>query len=101
MTKPDVLIVGGGIIGAACALELSQRGAKVTLIDKAEIGSGCSQNNAGWVTPCFAMPLPMPGMLKTAFRWLLNADSPLYIQPRCSWTLIRWLLRFLRSMNTP
>ncbi|MCC7086186.1 MAG: FAD-dependent oxidoreductase [Pirellulales bacterium] len=99
MSRPDVLIVGGGIIGAACALDLAQCGARVTLLDKGEMGSGCSYGNAGWITPCFAMPLPMPGMLKTAFRWLLDADSPLYIQPRISWTLFRWLLRFLRSMK--
>jgi glycine/D-amino acid oxidase-like deaminating enzyme len=29
---PDVLIIGGGVIGAACASELARRGAEVTLV---------------------------------------------------------------------
>lgn len=99
--KTDVLIIGGGIIGMTCAYELSQRGAQVTVIDKGEIGHGCSYGNAGWVTPCFAMPLPMPGMLLKAMGWLLDPESPLYIKPSASPLLISWLLRFLRSMNEP
>jgi len=99
--KTDVLIIGGGIIGVSCAYELSTQGVNVTLIDKGEIGFGCSYGNAGWVTPCFAMPLPMPGMLLKSIGWLMDPDSPLYIQPRLSPTLCSWLFRFLRSMNKP
>ncbi len=95
----DVLVIGGGIIGAACAHELAERGKSVVLIDRGEIGHGCSYGNAGWVTPCFAMPLPMPGMLLKSIGWLLDPASPLYIQPRPSWGLICWLTRFLFSMN--
>lgn len=61
--RADVLIVGGGIIGICCAWELAQRGLSVMVIDKRDIGHGCSYGNAGWLTPCFALPLPMPGML--------------------------------------
>jgi glycine/D-amino acid oxidase-like deaminating enzyme len=32
---PDVVIVGGGIIGAACAFELAERGATVTFLERA------------------------------------------------------------------
>lgn len=97
--KDDILIIGGGIIGITCAYELSQRGARVTVIDKGEIGFGCSYGNAGWVTPCFAMPLPMPGMLLKSIGWLMDPESPLYIQPSLNPDLFKWLLRFLRSMN--
>ncbi|MGZ3786303.1 MAG: NAD(P)/FAD-dependent oxidoreductase [Bdellovibrio sp.] len=100
-TKNDILIIGGGIIGTACAYELSQRGAKVTLIDKGDIGYGCSYGNAGWVTPCFAMPLPMPGMLLKSIGWLMDPGSPLYIKPSMDPVLFKWLFRFLRSMNQP
>src|SRR5689334_10027022 len=95
----EVLIVGGGIIGIACACELSRRGARVTLIDKGAVGHGCSYGNAGWLTPCFAMPLPMPGMLLKSLRWMFDSQSPLYVQPRASLRLAQWLWRFLRSMN--
>lgn len=97
--KADILIVGGGVIGLACAYELSRAGARVVLIDKSDPGYGCSYGNAGWITPCFAMPLPMPGMLFKSIRWLTDPESPLYIKPELSVTLFRWLLRFLLSMN--
>ena len=97
--KADVLIVGGGVIGLASAYELSKAGAKVVVIDKFEPGYGCSYGNAGWITPCFAMPLPMPGMLLKSFKWLLDPESPLYIKPELSPTLISWLLTFMASMT--
>lgn len=97
--KSDVLIVGAGVIGLAAAYELSKAGAKVTVIDKFEPGFGCSYGNAGWITPCFAMPLPMPGMLFKSFRWLMDPESPLYIKPELSPTLVSWLLRFMASMT--
>ncbi len=96
---PDILIIGGGIIGAAGACDLARRGAKVTLIDKGQIGHGCSYGNAGFVTPCFALPLPMPGMLLKSIRWMLDPEGPLYIKPRPSWEFLCWLACFARSMN--
>lgn len=97
--KSDVLIVGAGLIGLAAAYELSKAGAKVVVIDKFEPGYGCSYGNAGWITPCFAMPLPMPGMLLKSFKWLMDPESPLYIKPELSATLLSWLLRFMASMT--
>jgi D-amino-acid dehydrogenase len=95
----DIIVVGGGVIGMACAYELAKGGARVTVIDKGEPGFGCSYGNAGWLTPCFSMPLPMPGMLLKSIKWMTNPESPLYIQPRPSWLLISWLTRFLFAMN--
>ncbi len=97
--KQNIVVIGGGVIGMSIALELASRGAQVTVIDRGEPGFGCSYGNAGWITPCFAMPLPMPGMLLKSIGWLLNPDSPLYIKPEPSILLFRWLTRFLFSMN--
>ena len=44
---PDVIVVGGGIIGAACALELAARGASVTLIEREHLAAGASGRNLG------------------------------------------------------
>ncbi len=97
--RSDVLIIGGGVIGLASAYELARAGVQVTVIDKSDPGYGCSYGNAGWITPCFSMPLPMPGMLLKSIGWLTDPESPLYIKPELSVTLFRWLLRFLLSMN--
>ncbi|MGZ3744122.1 MAG: NAD(P)/FAD-dependent oxidoreductase [Pseudobdellovibrionaceae bacterium] len=95
----DILIVGAGIIGTAIGAELSRRGAKVCLIDKGSVGKGCSYGNAGWMTPCFSMPLPMPGMLLKSMKWLMDPQSPLYIKPSFSLDLASWLMNFMRAMN--
>lgn len=97
--KVDVLVLGGGIIGSSVARELQTDGRKVVLIDRGQPGFGCSYGNAGWITPCFAMPLPQPGMFLKSIGWLLNPDSPLYIKPEPSWLLVRWMLGFLKAMN--
>src|SRR5206468_9376129 len=44
---PDAIVVGGGIIGAACALELAARGASVTLIERDHLAAGASGRNLG------------------------------------------------------
>ncbi len=44
---PDVLIIGGGVIGVCCAHYLTEAGARVTLIEQGEIASGSSYGNAG------------------------------------------------------
>jgi sarcosine oxidase subunit beta len=49
---PEVVVVGGGIIGAACAYELARRGVSVTLIERADLAAGASGRNQGlWVPP--------------------------------------------------
>jgi D-amino-acid dehydrogenase len=97
--KVDILIIGGGVIGASVASELQAAGRSVTLIERGQPGQGCSYGNAGWLTPCFAMPLPQPGMFWKSVGWLLDANSPLYIQPQVNPTLFRWMWQFLRAMN--
>ena len=93
----DVVVLGGGVVGVACALELARRGRGVTVVERDRIGSGCSHGNAGWLTPSLALPLPAPGVVRKALGWLLDADSPFYIQPRFDFELFGWLLRFWAS----
>ncbi len=97
--KTDVLIVGSGVVGWSIAHQLLKKGIRSTLVDKGDLGAGCSYGNAGWLTPCFAMPLPQPGMLIKSMKWLLDPESPLHIQPRLSMNLAKWMWIFLRSMN--
>jgi D-hydroxyproline dehydrogenase subunit beta len=45
----DAVIVGGGIVGAACALAFSQHGMRVALVERAEIGGGATTAAMGHI----------------------------------------------------
>jgi glycine oxidase len=54
METPDVLIVGGGIIGCALARELAQARLQVTVVERGSIGCGSSSAAAGLLSPSLA-----------------------------------------------
>jgi len=51
MTRPDALIVGGGVIGCAVAYELAKDGLRVTLLERAGLCAGASGANAALIWP--------------------------------------------------
>ncbi|HEY5168913.1 MAG TPA: FAD-dependent oxidoreductase, partial [Thermoleophilia bacterium] len=93
----DIMVIGGGPVGACCALELAEAGATVTLLEKEpEIcppQSG-AHANCGLLVPSDATPLAAPGVLGQGLRWMLDSSSPFYIAPRPSPALARWLWLF-------
>jgi len=98
-TRSDVLILGGGVIGLACALYLLKAGASVRVLEQGTPGCGSSHGNCGTITPSHAPPLAMPGMIGVALRSMLKADAPLYLNPRLDGPRLRWLLGFARHCN--
>lgn len=98
--SPDVLIIGGGVVGVSAAYYLAAQGARVTLVEQGEIASGCSYGNAGLIVPSHSLPLAAPGALAGGLRWMLDRDSPFYIRPRLDAALLGWVLRFAAA-GTP
>ncbi|PPG28107.1 FAD-binding oxidoreductase [Pseudoclavibacter sp. RFBB5] len=47
MSSYDVVVIGGGIIGAACAAELAGRGRRVALVERGRVASGTSAHCEG------------------------------------------------------
>lgn len=90
-------MVGGGAIGVACAHYLAEEGLRVTLVERDEIGRGCSFANAGLICPGHSQALPGPGVVGEGLRALTRRDGPFTIRPRAGLGLVGWLLRFLRS----
>lgn len=95
----DVLILGGGVIGLACALYLLKAGASVRVLEQGTPGCGSSHGNCGTITPSHAPPLAMPGMIGVALRSVFHTDAPLYLNPRMDGARLRWLLGFARHCN--
>jgi glycine oxidase len=49
--SPDVVIIGGGVIGLAVAWRAAQHGLRVTVLERGEPGSGTSRVAAGMLAP--------------------------------------------------
>ena len=95
----DVLILGGGIVGIACAYYLQGEGRNVTVIEQNRVGGGSSHGNCGTLTPSHSAPLAAPGMVGTGLRWLFKPDAPLRVKPRFDPALLRWLFGFAAHCN--
>ena len=52
-----VAVIGAGIVGASIAWRLAVRGLRVTLIDKAEPGSGASSHSFAWINAGAKQPI--------------------------------------------
>lgn len=60
----DVVVVGGGVIGLACAWRLAQRGAEVTVLEKGLPGAGASRVAAGMLAPVGELTFGEPELLE-------------------------------------
>jgi D-amino-acid dehydrogenase len=98
-TERHVVVVGGGVIGTACAYFLMRSGWRVTLIERAGIGQGSSHGNCGLVCPSHVLPLAEPGMVAKGLKSLFQRNSPFAIKPRFDPALWSWLLHFAVRCN--
>ena len=90
-----IAIVGGGVIGLCTAYYATERGHRVTVIDRAaEADRGCSYGNAGMITPSHFVPLAAPGAIGLALKWMWNPESPFYMRPRLDRRLMEWAWKF-------
>lgn len=95
----DVLVLGGGVIGLACAIYLLDAGRSVTVLEKNTLACAASHGNCGTLTPSHAMPLATPDALRSAIGWLFQPDAPLRIALRPDAALLRWLFGFAAHCN--
>ena len=92
-----VAILGGGMVGVSCALELQRRGADVTLIDRRPPGQETSYGNAGVITRSSLIPMNNPGLWKNLPKLLTNSTASLRYNIPFLLHNIRWALGFLAS----
>ncbi len=101
MEHKHVCIIGGGIIGIACAYYLLQLGYRITLVEKNRLGQEASHGNCGIISPGHLLPLTQPGVVKNVLKLMYQYGrlAPIYIKPRFSIALWSWLWQFSQHCN--
>ncbi len=69
MSGPEVLVLGGGIVGCACALVLAEAGAKVQLVEAQGLGCGTTAAGMGHLVVLDGDPLELAFTQYALARW--------------------------------
>lgn len=99
-THGDILVVGGGMVGAASALRLQQSGAQVTLVDPGDERARASFGNAGHLVIDAAEPLANWANVLSAPSRLFAFGGPLDFCPRDIDLWLPWSFRYLAACRT-
>ncbi|AZF53411.1 D-amino acid dehydrogenase family protein in hydroxy-L-proline catabolic cluster [Pseudomonas sp. R4-34-07] len=95
----DIVVVGAGIIGLACAVQLARQGRQVRVIDAQAPGLGASYGNAGHLATEQVFPIADLSILKRLPAMLLDPTGPL----RLDWTYLPralpWFIRLLLNLR--
>ena len=102
--RPDVVVIGAGIVGLASAYELAQRKLRVCVLDAAEPGAGQSSRNWGFVRQqgraieelpimieACRMWRELPGRLGADLEWVQGGNLRLTDQPERAEDYHRWI----------
>jgi len=93
------VVIGAGAVGIASAYYLQRSGFTVTVVDQGDVGRGCSYGNSCLIVPSHSEPLPGPGVIGQALRFLLSPTSPFYIRPRLDPALAAFCWQFRKYCN--
>ncbi|GAC1045798.1 NAD(P)/FAD-dependent oxidoreductase [Rhizobium sp. No.120] len=97
MSRPDVIVIGAGVIGLSAAIAAQSRGLNVLVVDREGPAAGASAGNAGAFAFTDILPLASPGILKKAPKWLLDPLGPLSVPPAYALQIAPWMFRFWRA----
>ena len=76
METKHVVVIGAGIVGASIAWRVASRGARVTIIDRAEPGSGASSHSFAWVNAGAKEPVGYHNLNRRSLEmWPRFADA--------------------------
>lgn len=95
--KNTVAVLGAGIVGVSCALELQRRGFDVTVFDRTAPGRETSYGNAGVIARSSLMPFNHPGLWSSLPRLLKNSSAGFRYNPLLLAKNLPWALKFLAN----
>jgi len=97
--ETDIAVVGAGIVGVACALQLARQGRRVLLIDRQPPGHGASYGNAGHLATEQVFPIADLSILKRLPRMLLDPMGPLRLDWKYLPKALPWFTRLLLNLR--
>ena len=89
-TIPDVLVIGAGIVGLACAWSALKEGLTVTIVDRDFDGDRTSHGNAGGIAVTESTPISVPGLFFKASKWLFDPLGPLALDWKHVPSVLPW-----------
>ena len=95
----SILVIGGGLVGAASALRLQHAGVRTTLIDPGDKRRGTSFGNAGHLGSEQVMPWSTWANLAGAASHLFGIGGPLDFRWRDVGLWLPWSLRFMAASD--
>ena len=96
----DVIVIGAGVVGSACALSLSQQGLRVLVLDSHQHpGMGASFGNAGHMATEQVFPIADAAIVKRLPKMLLDPMGPLRLDWRYVPKALPWFTRLLWNLR--
>jgi len=92
----EILVLGGGMVGIATALELQARGHAVTVVDRKPPGQETSYGNAGLIQAEAAEPYAMPRALPEILDIILGRSNDVVWSPRGVFSQLPALWQYYR-----
>ena len=89
-----VIVIGGGVVGVCCALNLLKDGHDVTIIEPNTMGEAAAWASCGSIAVSEVIPLSKPGILLKAPKWLLDPVGPLTIRSSALLSILPWFMKF-------
>ena len=97
--QADIVVVGAGIIGVACALQLARQGRRVVVVDAQAPGMGASYGNAGHLATEQVFPIADLSILKRLPAMLLDPMGPLRLDWAYLPRALPWFIRLLLNLR--
>jgi D-amino-acid dehydrogenase len=95
----DITVVGAGIVGVACALQLAHQGLRVVVVDQQDPGRGASFGNAGHLATEQVFPIADLSILKCLPGMLMDPMGPLRLDWKYLPRALPWFIHLLLNLR--